>query len=366
MEQPKKFLVVQQKMIGDVLASTVICEGLKHHYPNAKVHIVANENTLPVLLNNPFIDKIIIFKNEYRENKRAFYNFLKSLRKTKYTAVIDAYGKLESNLISLFAHADKKISNYKWYSSWVYSHAVKQKRVSDDIVPLSISNRLLLLRPIIRDNDLIILPKLYLSEEEYKIGSDTVSQLKDHDAQKIIMISILGSTTNKTYPAVYMSKILDTICSNCDAKLLFNYIPKQNKSALEIYSLCNDSTKKKIDIDFYANSLRDFISVVSHCDMIIGNEGGAVNMAKAVQVPSFSIFSPFIPKGNWHGKIYKNHAGVHLYDYRSELFNGMDKKKVRKNSLVLYEAFEPGLFEKPLLEFLERCLFNHPPFTTTV
>lgn len=349
-----KFLVVQQKMIGDVLASTVICEGLKHHFHDAVVHIVANENTLPVLQNNPFIDQIVVFKNEYRESKSAFYNFLKSLKKTEYTAVIDAYGKLESNLISLFANADKKISNYKWYSGWIYTHTVNQIRLADGNVPLSISNRLLLLHPIVSDTTFITYPKLYLSQQELKMGSDAVGQLKDHGTQKIIMISILGSAPRKTYPAVYMSEILDIICSHCDAKLLFNYMPRQKENALEIYRLCNKSTQKKIDIDFYANSLRDFIAVVSQCDMIIGNEGGAVNMAKAVDVPSFSIFSPFIPKGNWHGKIYHNHNGVHLHDYKPELFKGMDKKQLRKNSQGLYERFEPKFFEKPLLEFLKK------------
>ena len=97
-----KFLVIQQKMIGDVLASTVICESLKHHFPEATVHFVANNNTLAVLKGNPFVDDVIVFKNEYRESKKAFYRFLQSLKKNQYTAVFDAYGKLESNLMISF------------------------------------------------------------------------------------------------------------------------------------------------------------------------------------------------------------------------------------------------------------------------
>lgn len=361
-----KFLVIQQKMIGDVLASTVICESLKYHFPDAIVHLVANENTLPVLQNNPYIDKVILFKKEYRESKTAFYRFLKSLKRTDYTAVVDAYGKLESNLISLFAKGENKIALYKWYTSWIYTHTVKQPRTTDGNVPLSISDRLLLLDPIISENTFITYPKLYLSEKEMKMGKDTVAKLKDHGAQKVIMISILGSSTYKTYPKIYMANVLDNICKHCNAKLVFNYIPEQRESALEIYRLCYESTQKAIDIDFYANSLRNFIAVLSQCDLLVGNEGGAANMAKALDVPTFSIFSPFILKEAWLGKLYKNHYGVHLRDYRPNLYQGMTKKQIKKNSLVLYEAFEPGLFEKPLLEFLDRYLINHPPFNTTV
>ena len=120
-----KFLVIQQKMIGDVLASTVICESIKHNFQDSEVHFVANQNTLPVLQNNPYIDKIIVFKKEYRKNKGSFYKFLKSIRIEKYHAVIDAYGKLESNLVSLFTKSKFKITHHKGYTSWIYTHTVK-------------------------------------------------------------------------------------------------------------------------------------------------------------------------------------------------------------------------------------------------
>ncbi len=116
-----KFLVIQQKMIGDVLASTIICRTLKHLFPECTVHFVANENTLPVLNNNPHIDHIIVFKKEFSENKKALYSFLKSIRTQSYDVVIDAYGKLESNLISIFAQSQRKIAHYRWYTSWIYT-----------------------------------------------------------------------------------------------------------------------------------------------------------------------------------------------------------------------------------------------------
>ncbi|NBC57221.1 MAG: lipopolysaccharide heptosyltransferase family protein, partial [Bacteroidetes bacterium] len=50
-----KILVIQQKMIGDVLTSSVICENLKRNFPNAEVHYLINRFTLPVVENNPYI-----------------------------------------------------------------------------------------------------------------------------------------------------------------------------------------------------------------------------------------------------------------------------------------------------------------------
>tara|TARA_R110002167_G_scaffold51470_17_gene148952 strand:+ start:594 stop:1724 length:1131 start_codon:yes stop_codon:yes gene_type:complete len=349
-----KFLVIQQKMIGDVLTSTVICENLKQHFPNCRIDFIANENTLAVLQHNPYIDEIILFKNQYRKQKSAFFKFLKEIKKERYHAVIDAYGKLESNLISLFARAEFKIALKKWYSSWIYTHTIKENLTPNGNIPLAIENRLQLLNPILGSkNTYFTHPRIFLTATEIDGALKKLETVKTDPAQKLIMIGILGSSPLKTYPAAYMAELLDSICENSKAILLFNYIPSQQNDARAIYEKCSIKTKERIIFDFYANSLRDFIALLSQCDALIGNEGGAVNMAKALDVPTFSIFSPFIMKGAWHSEIRKEHAGVHLADYRPELFANLDKKAIKKNIRQLYSAFNPMLFNGLLRPFLK-------------
>ena len=89
-----KILVVQQKMIGDVLISSMICENLKKAYPHAQVDYLVNTFTTPVLENNPYIDNLILFEDQFRSNYLAFFKFLLQIRKKKYDLVIDPYGKL--------------------------------------------------------------------------------------------------------------------------------------------------------------------------------------------------------------------------------------------------------------------------------
>ena len=56
------------------------------------------------------------------------------------------------------------------------------------------------------------------------------------------------------------------------------------------------SAQKQIYFDVFGETLRDFLAITYHCDALIGNEGGAINMAKALNVPTFTIFSPWIKK----------------------------------------------------------------------
>ncbi len=350
-----KFLVIQQKMIGDVLASTLICRTLKHLFPECTVHYVANENTLAVLNNNPHIDHIIIFKQEFSENKRALYSFLKSIRTQSYDVVIDAYGKLESNLISVFARSQSKIAHHRWYTSWIYTDTVIESQIADNNNSLANKIRLQLLSPIASEfDDYSISPKLYLSEKEIDLAKYKVGELKRNSDQKLIMISILGSSALKTYPSEYMSKVVDIICSKTDGIVLFNYLPNQRDEARAIYDQCNEVSKSLINFDFYANSLREFILILSQCDALIGNEGGAANMAKALRVPTFCLFSPFIVKEAWHDSSSELNIAIHLNDYHPELFVNMNKKKIKKVIRSLYAYFKPILFEEELLLFLNK------------
>src|SRR6476646_9481107 len=76
----KKILVIQQKMIGDVLASSIICNNLKTIYPDSEIHYLIYPFTEPVVAHNPNIDRIIRFADAYRKSKRELLRFLRQIR----------------------------------------------------------------------------------------------------------------------------------------------------------------------------------------------------------------------------------------------------------------------------------------------
>ena len=102
-------IVIQQKMIGDVLTSTILFEALRQKYPDAQLDYLINEHTYPVVKNNPYIDNFILLTPEIEKNYSELYSFIKQIRKTKYDVVIDVYGKISSNLITLFSGSKIKI-----------------------------------------------------------------------------------------------------------------------------------------------------------------------------------------------------------------------------------------------------------------
>ena len=111
-----KILIIQHKMIGDVLITSLLCENIKKAYPNAIVDYLINSNTLPVLENNPYINHKIVFDEKEipvtlkymgKETVKAGNLGSKECYKISIGAKTDALKGKDKNLIWLTADAKK-------------------------------------------------------------------------------------------------------------------------------------------------------------------------------------------------------------------------------------------------------------------
>ncbi|WP_093405877.1 glycosyltransferase family 9 protein [Salegentibacter flavus] len=348
-----KILIIQQKMIGDVLTSSILFEALRKKYPEAELHYLIYPHTKPVVENNPFIDRIITYNPEEDGKPQNFLNFLKLIRKENYEVVIDVYSKIATGIISKASRAPVRISYHKWYTAHFYTKTEKQLHKPQTDAGLAVENRMLLLKALGKDFPAELKPKIYLTEEEKTDAEKQLTNAGIDPENSLFMIGVLGSSKDKTYPPEFMAILLDEIAKITQADFLFNYIPKQKEEVEEIYNLCAPNTKKRIHLDVFGKSLREFLALTAHCNALIGNEGGAINMAKAMDIPSFSIFSPQIKKENW--SIYEDgirNVSVHLNDFSTAL-HGLSQKEITKNNGRYYELLEPNLIFASLDKFLK-------------
>lgn len=336
-----KILIIQQKRIGDVLTSSILCNILKAKYPESTIDFMCYPNSVDVLKENPNISEVIVLPAKVKKSIPLFFKFIFQIRKRKYDAVIDVYSKLGSSLITLFSGAKFKISYYKWYSGIFYNHTFKRFDAIKSEHGLAIENRLLLLKPLISEKITDVKPKIFLTDSEINEAKELlVKHNIDTEKQMLIMFGILGSEVYKTYPLDRMAKIIDFTVAKTNATILFNYFPDQLEKALEVYNYCQEETKKNIVFDLYGKDLRSFLAILSQCEMLIGNEGGAVNMAKALEVPTFSIFTPSVRKETW--QLFENEAknvSVHLKDLKPEIYEQHTEQYIKEHTLKYYDEY---------------------------
>ena len=344
-------------MIGDVLVSSIICNNLRQAYPDAKIDYLVYESTTPVLEGNPNIDTIIRFKEKHRKSKRELLKLALDIRATKYDLLIDAYSKLESWLIVLLSGAKRKISYAKKGRTFLYTDNIPFEESPKTNLGLAIERRLSLLKPLDLAVDVDPLPKLFVSSEENQQAITLFEKHQLRKDRKTVMISLLGSEQLKTYPLNFMTQVVDAIAETYDVNILFNYFPKQINEAKTVFDNCKPSTQGKIYFDLLGADLRSFIAILNLCDLIIGNDGGAINMAKALGKPSFIIFSPWIEKKIWATlEDGIHHISVHLNDFKPELLAQKTEKELKQQALLLYEKFEPELFKDKIKMFLNQNL----------
>ena len=54
-----KLLIVRFSSIGDVVLTTPVVRCLKQQLPDVTIHFITKKAFLPVLVNNPYIDRVI-------------------------------------------------------------------------------------------------------------------------------------------------------------------------------------------------------------------------------------------------------------------------------------------------------------------
>lgn len=350
-----RILVIQQKRIGDVLTSTILSNNLKKFYPAASIDYMCYPNCVDVLTGNPNISEIIVLPNEIRKSYPKLLKFIDGIRKRKYDVVIDAYSKLETNLITLFSGAKDRISYDKGYSNIFYNHNLKRlKNGTKSELGLAIDNRLMLLKPLISEPITDYKPKIFLSDDEISTAKKILDANGITRQKPLVMMGILGSEWYKTYPLDKMAAIIDFTVQKLDADILFNYIPSQLAEAQKVYDYCSDATKRNIHFGLYGDSLRSFLALLSQCSVLIGNEGGSVNMAKALNVPTFSLFSPSVDKETW--QIFENepqNVSIHLKDLKPEIYQQHDEKYIKEHTFKYFDEYPLDLILQKLEQYFK-------------
>ena len=341
-------------MIGDVLLSSLLCDNLRLAYPDAAIDYMVYESTIDVLKDNKSISNFILFKEKHRKSNWEFFKLLLEIRRAKYDIVIDSYSKIESYLTVLFSGAKQKISFSKKGRKYLFTDLVEKFQKPKSNLGLIIEQRLALLNPLKLKIDLKTFPTLTVTPEEIDFAKKLFIKHNIDSSKKTIMLSIIGSSLDKTYLPKYMAEIIDFIVLNNTVNIVFNYIPNQIELATTIFNLCQKETQNAIYFDVLGTNLREFIAIMNECELIIGNDGGAINMAKALNKPSFIIFSPWIDKNGWATfEDGVKHISVHLKDFKPELFIKNSDKNIKKNYYNYYKEFTPNLFKEKIDSFLK-------------
>lgn len=278
-----KIIVIQLKQIGDVLISASVLKNIKEMYPDSQVDYVVYDYTSGVVENAPYIDNIILISKEERNKPFKLYKRFFGMRKEKYDYVIDLIGDVKSALLTFFIGAkisiiskNKKIRNRIFYNRRIENN---KKNVCEyrNFLISGIDNR----------NPLSHLIKIYLKDEERKELKNRMIENRIKFDKPVVALGANSRRIHRIWNIDYFAIIINHLIEKYNMQIILFNSSEEKVYAENLKSKINK--KENVFVDIKTNNIRELASLMSNCDIFIGNEGGPRHIAESVGIPTFAI-----------------------------------------------------------------------------
>jgi len=276
---PNRILVCQLRQIGDVLLATPSIRLLKEKYPMAQIPILTEKKCLPVLENNPHINKVwSIDKAELRNPLKALAYYAKVGRQG-YDLVVDFQQLPRCKWVIRFSNAPVKLSfpphwyNRILYTNWgpiEYGYAAKCK--ASVLKPLGIQ----------WDGEK---PEIWLSEKE-KLFAESFIQQHRLDKKHFITVDPSHRRETRRWRSRHFAGLIKLLTKkHPDLHAVLLYGPGEKELAGKVAGMVGENA---IVTDNML-SLREMAAVQSRAVMHLGNCSSPRHFAVAVDTPSLTI-----------------------------------------------------------------------------
>lgn len=275
-----RIAIVRLSALGDIVNTAVVLQIIRKHYPDALVDWYVEEAFAPILNHHPLIDEVISVPLKRIKKTKSFYLFLETVRSLKarprYDQIIDAQGLLKSALVTSFLKG--KVHGFDRFSAREKLAARFYDTASS--IPYELN--------VIKRNVLVITEALNIPYDENDIlEKEPLFPLQEKpqtlSGTKNIACVIGASWPSKCYPKEHFAALCSALPYPCFL------IWGSDAEALDAQWIASHASNALVAPKM---SLKELVSFIGHCDLIIGNDTGPTHMAWAMNRASITLFGP--------------------------------------------------------------------------
>ncbi len=277
--------IVRLSALGDIVNATIVLQFIKQKYPDIKIDWITEEVFAPLLYEHPFIHKVHTINLKKMKKEKSFSLLKKTVSKLqnlpKYDLIIDMQGLLKSALVARFIgkkiHGYDKNSGREKLSSLFYS--------STSNIPYDIN---VIKRNVLLINDALDLYPKGTSHVSDAMIENKLPTLPSYEklsfTQDEYCIFVIGASwESKIYPK---ERVVD-VCNTLPYTTYLIWGNEKEKSDAEFIA----ANSKNAEITPKL-SLQELCALISHAELVIGNDTGPTHMAWAYNIPSITLFGP--------------------------------------------------------------------------
>ena len=282
--QIKKVLFLKYEKIGDMIVATPVFRELKKKYPHIKIFVLASNINKDLLNNNPYIDKVYIYKNNWLE----LFPILFKLKKYSFDVCFEFEAKVATRAIIILKIIKPKFIAAVFKVNGRYGISADELKVYDFYTKKNNRDHW---RDVCLDilSFLKIKPKsnkydIFLSDKERDKAKNFVSNI---NSKIKIGINLEGSFKEKQIQPKELKQICKGIYDNySNIKIVILATPDKLEKTIKIIS--------KMGFDFVIPSyttetILDVAALIEQLDLIITPDTSIVHVASAFDKPIVSI-----------------------------------------------------------------------------
>ena len=316
--------VIKLSAMGDIVHAATVLQFIQKHLPQAKITWFADAKFSEILFLCPQISRVVSLPLKNGEYKKSLELIASAKQEVKFDYVIDLQGLIKSaavaKLLGKNSYGFDKFSAKEPLAALFYGH-----KFSCDYAQNIILRNLGLTAFALGFN---------FSEDEIlaKQPCFSASQSKFDSSKKKILIAPFASEPSKIY-----DKFSDVVALLGDPQNEIFVCYNGEKEEKKALNLIKNSNAKTLNL-----SLKELVSFISSCDLVIGNDSGVTHIAWAQNRPSITLF------GNR-----PSHRNAYITDKNLVIDMGkqIDARSIDKNDFCIREIFPETIanFAKRLL-----------------
>ena len=273
-----KFLIIQTAFIGDVILATPIIEKLHTFYPESQIDFLLRKGNENLLKNHPYVSNILIWDKK-KDKKKNLFRILKLIRGNKYDYVINLQRFASTGIITAFSRGKIKVGFNKNPFSFLFTRKIKHEIGNGQH---EVERNIKLISEITDES--IYKPKLYPSDEDYKIVSE-------YKMSPYMCIAPTSVWFTKQFPEDKWIELIDKIEPKYHIYLIGG--PDDRGACESIISKCNRSKVSNLcgDLSFLQTS-----ALIANATMNFVNDSAPMHMASAMNAPTTAIYCSTVPE----------------------------------------------------------------------
>lgn len=290
----KSILVVRQHdQLGDLLLSTPALHALRQTFPGAEITAVARHYTHTVLLNNPDIDRVLVFPEKVRlATPGRLWALMKGLRRGYDLAIVlnTVSHSLSSDLLAWMSGARWRLGSdehpFPGRRGAPFYNMVSRgpdPRVHETMRSLAIVGHIGA-----RTDDLG--ERLALSRQEREYGEAVL--WKHHLLpEKTVGLNLGAYQMPNRWPYQNYAALADWLAAELGFQVAAFWGPREE----ELGELFMGAVGAEV-IPLPGLNLRQLAAVISHLRLVVCNDTGIMHLSAASGTPTFAIFGQNDPE----------------------------------------------------------------------